>query len=66
MSKAYQATPFRIQLNPYGSFEAIASTGIIKARTQKAKRSAESEVARADVEALATFHLKRKDWKWET
>lgn len=65
MGKKFQKTPFKISLNRHGSFEAIASEGIIRPKTKKAKETMYNPSTRESVEAYARAYLGRKDWKWE-
>ena len=60
-----QHTPFRIRLNGWGTFVAIAATGVIKPKSVRAMREARDPFVRARIEDFATAYLKRWDWKWE-
>lgn len=61
----YQKAPFKININGYGVFEAVASEGIIRPKTSKSKRHMYNPAARERVELVAQAYLRRKDWKWE-
>lgn len=63
--KKLQTTPFKITLNRHGSFEAIASEGIIRPKTKKAKETMYNPATRESVEVYAFAYLGRRNWKWE-
>ena len=61
----YQKAPFKININGYGVFEAVASEGVIRPKTSKSKRNVYNPTCREAVELYAQAYLKRRDWEWE-
>ena len=61
----YQKEPFKININGYGVFEAVAAEGIIRPKTSKSKRTMYNPKVRETVELYAQAYLRRGDWEWE-